>query len=116
MASVESEALLQHEDIDDHEQASIASRPAAPRRPSHNTNRQFYLSIATLMTCRTLYQFMAELPLVRLFERAICQAHYSPLPSPDHKVEESQCKVAAIQDRLAFVMGLKITFDAIPGA
>ena len=69
----------------------------------------FFMALATLTT---------EVPLVRPLERAVCNSYYrshSDFRTDAQKpVDESLCKVADIQDTLAFVVGWKMSFDALP--
>ena len=67
------------------------------------------LSFATLLL---------EVPQVRLFERSICRRFYQgsdSVVSPGKDVDESLCKVAAIQDELATVAGWQLSFNALAG-
>ena len=67
------------------------------------------LSFATLLL---------EVPLVRLFERSICNRHYQgsdTIPDVGGDVDESLCKVAAVQDKLATVVGWQLAFGALAG-
>ena len=62
---------------------------------------------------------LIEVPLLRLFENAICNRHYrfisdNSLSISTH-VDELLCKIPAVQDQLSNVVGWKICFDAIPG-
>ena len=67
------------------------------------------LSFATLLL---------EVPLVRLFERSICNRHYQrsdTAPDVGGDVDESRCKVAAVQDKLATMVGWQLAFGALAG-
>ena len=73
----------------------------------------------SLQFCTYFAKHMIEVPTIQLFEQAICNRYYSnqslhlPLPAPD--IDETLCKVPAIQKELATLTGLKFTFDALPG-
>lgn len=62
------------------------------------------------------YLFLA--PKVRLFESVICTDHYlredPSLVGRDGSVQEHFCKVDAVQDKLAMILGWQYTFDSIP--
>lgn len=59
-----------------------------------------------------------EVPFVRLFEEVICGRYYGASgdgPVRLDQVDESHCKIAAVQERLTTLVSWKIFFDAIPG-
>ena len=57
---------------------------------------------------------LLNIPLMRLFERSICNRHYqASVPKKD--VDESLCKVAPVQDELAAVLGWQLSFNALAG-
>ena len=62
---------------------------------------------------------LLEIPLLRLFENAICNRHYRSVRddslSASHNIEEILCKIPTVQDQLSDVVGWKICFDAVPG-
>ena len=66
---------------------------------------------------------MVEVPLIRLFEQAICNRYFalhenviSDVAIPNlGNIDESRCKIQAVQDQVAELLGLKFTFDALPG-
>ena len=68
------------------------------------------LSFATLLL---------EAPLVRLFEKSICNRYYREHPrNPNvafQDVDESLCKGAPIQNLLATVVEWELSFSAVPG-
>ena len=77
----------------------------------------FPFVVYTLVSFATL---LLEVPLIRLFETAICNRHYllrgnAIIAFVNDDVDESACKIPAVQDLLANVVGWKISFDAIPG-
>lgn len=69
-------------------------------------------SIYILFNFTTL---LLEVPLVRLFELAICHRYFQDLAPPPGGFDESACKVPAIQDSLGHLVGWKMFFDAVPG-
>ena len=78
----------------------------------------FPLCVYTLILFST-QSHLLEVPIIRLYEQAICNRYYrthgqhlGPL-SPE--VDESHCKIPAIQARLTTIVGWKIFFDAAPG-
>lgn len=56
-------------------------------------------------------------PTIRLLENAICQRHYQRFrdDSLTQPVEEGDCKIRPIQERLAFLRGMMSLFDGVPG-
>ena len=61
---------------------------------------------------------LLEVPLVRLWEQSICNRHYQESPPSTftgHNVEESLCKIAAVQDELAMVAGWQLSLNALAG-
>ena len=63
---------------------------------------------------------LLEIPLLRLFENAICNRHYrfvtdNSLVAFSNNVDEISCKISAVQDQLNDVVGWKLCFDATPG-
>jgi hypothetical protein len=68
-----------------------------------------------------------EVPVIRIFEKAICNRFYSVERENGHDIRDgvlfdgssldtdSRCKIPAVQDLLANVTGWKMSFDAIPG-
>ncbi|KAL9101837.1 MAG: hypothetical protein Q9163_002940, partial [Psora crenata] len=63
---------------------------------------------------------MVEVPMIKLFEQAICNHYYDNVAGMTTtlaglNVAERYCKIPAIQDELSELIGLKFTFDALPG-
>lgn len=59
---------------------------------------------------------LLEVPQVRLFERSICKRFYQASDSvipPGKEVDESLCKVAAVQDELATVADWQLSFKSL---
>ncbi|RDW58289.1 hypothetical protein BP5796_12219 [Coleophoma crateriformis] len=52
-----------------------------------------------------------ELPLLRLVEHTVCKAY---LGTNLDEIDEDICKVPAVQDKVARIMGYKSTFDSLP--
>jgi len=56
----------------------------------------------------------ADIPILQLYEDAICRTFYANKSERAPNVEDRQpCKIPVIQDRLAYYIGYKSTFDAI---
>jgi hypothetical protein len=69
------------------------------------------LSFATLLL---------EVPLVRLFEKSICNRYYRQQHPQNptvafQDIDESLCKGAPVQNLLATVVGWELSFSAVPG-
>ena len=82
-----------------------------------------------IITCTFLLQFLTyfakhlvEVPLIKLFEQAVCNRYYashgddisSLAISHFENVDESRCKIQIIQREVAELVGLKFTFEALP--
>ena len=82
-------------------------------------NRSTLIGTFCLQFLNYFAKHMIEVPMIKLFEQAICDRYYaSPKQlslSTRAYVPESECKVPAIQSELALLSGLKFTFDALPG-
>ena len=85
-----------------------------------------FLSDNPILICTFCLQFcfyfakhMVEVPSIKLFEQAICDRYYNRQRgldfSPEQSVDEHLCKIPQIQNELANLVGLKFTFDALPG-
>lgn len=114
MATFEAEPLLHSEGADHVEESKYLKLSTVI---GWVAQYRVYVCIFLLKFCMTFYIYIFELPLVRLVERAICQTYYKSLPSnPDWQdVDEAMCKLPVIQDKLAYIMGFRLTFNAIPG-
>ncbi|MCJ1346999.1 hypothetical protein MMC31_005219 [Peltigera leucophlebia] len=87
------------------------SRPRGTSRSAWPKHLRFYVLIFSLQFVTNLGFYLSALPLVRLFEREICQHYYG---STDN-IAEAMCKLPASQDKLAYILELKDAFDALPG-
>lgn len=62
---------------------------------------------------------MVEVPMIKLFEQAICNRYYNAhddlIRLGSGTIDEKLCKIKPIQNELAGLVGLKFTFDALPG-
>ena len=61
---------------------------------------------------------MVEVPLIKLLEQAICNRYYAIdelVDAATGPISEGMCKIPAIQDELASIVGWKFSFDALPG-
>ena len=109
----EAQHLLAHEERANSRDV-LSSNTSIPRKlPSKRVwvkHLRFYVLIFTLQFITNFSFYLYDLPYVRLFERKICQVHYG---STDDIAEE-RCKLPDIQNRLAFILELMNTFNAIP--
>ena len=92
--------------------------------PSISAIRAFLSREAAItIICVFILQFLVsfakhvvEVPIVRLFENAICDRYYaSHGDAVSDPVSRRSCKLPAIQDQLAFITGLRFGFDAFGG-
>jgi len=62
-----------------------------------------------------------EVPTIRLFEIAICNRYYRDSQALEQSIfkgkhiDERKCKIPQIQNDLAFLVGWRFAFDALPG-
>ena len=54
-------------------------------------------------------RYIVEVPLIRLFEIAICDRYFQA-----EAIDERSCKITPIQNDLAIVVGWRFFFDALP--
>ncbi len=92
--------------------------------PSIGPLKAFLSSEAAItIICVFILQFLisfakhvVEVPIVRLFENAICDRYYaSHGDAVSDPVNGRSCKLPPIQDQLAFITGLRFGFDAFGG-
>ncbi|ORX98666.1 major facilitator superfamily domain-containing protein [Clohesyomyces aquaticus] len=82
--------------------------------------QRYFISVFALKFTTQFVTALLELPMVRLFEAAACREHYQDraIPWASRTTSgggEMQCKIPPIQNKVALLIGLKVTFDAIPG-
>ena len=106
---------------------SAASDQPRNRRyptPSIGPLRAFLSSgVAVTIICVFILQFLisfakhvVEVPIVRLFENAICDRYYSSLEDAVSGAStERSCKLPPIQNQLASITGFRFGFDAFGG-
>lgn len=91
----------------------------APARPSLRHCESRLLAIYILYLLFRFAHFLLEVPTVRMIENALCHQHVesSSVPSVPAAAafDESMCKGAAVQDKLANILGWKLSLDALPG-
>ena len=94
---------------DDHAEPYVEEIPIAK---SHITSKrtQIITCVFCLQFLFNFSRYIVEVPLIRLFEIAICNRYFDV-----KAIEEKACKVPRIQDDLAIVVGWRFFFDAIPG-
>ncbi|RMZ90263.1 hypothetical protein DV736_g2530, partial [Chaetothyriales sp. CBS 134916] len=81
-------------------------------------NQSTIVAAYVLYFAVTFATLLLEIPLVRLFERSICTRYYHASVHEStlgNGVDESLCKVAAIQDELSMVVGWQMSFNALAG-
>lgn len=100
------------------------------RRPwfSQDSNNDGLSRETKTVICVLCLQFLIsfakhiiEVPTIRLFEIAICNRYYrnsqalGPSIFNGGLIDESNCKLPQIQNELAFLVGWRFSFDALPG-
>ncbi|KAL9130331.1 MAG: hypothetical protein Q9217_001470 [Psora testacea] len=82
-------------------------------------NNPILLGTFCLQFLNYIAKHMTEVPMIKLFEQAICNRYYENIekitPFVGPNVDERHCKIPPIQDELAGLTGLKFAFDALPG-
>ena len=72
-----------------------------------------------LQSCTYFAKHIVEVPLIRLLEEAICNKYYASnrglVKDASTSIDEAMCKIPPIQNKMATIVGLKFTFDALPG-
>lgn len=102
-------------------QHSIWQRPARGAHLVRDFIAQNPILICTfcLQFCTYFAKHMVEVPMIKLFEQVICNRYYAAhdelLYPKGQSIEERLCKIPPIQKDLAGLVGLKFTFDALPG-
>jgi hypothetical protein len=90
-------------------QASEANSGANKRFSfDYSRHYRFFICIFTLKFLNQFCGALLEIPLLRLVEHALCR------PLQNGGRDEAICKTPMVQDELAFLMGFKWAFDAIP--
>ena len=103
-------------------QSQPLDQPDEPKRGRHLlsvftilksflTNNPTLVGTFCLQFCNYLAKHMVEVPMIKLFEQALCDRYYIS----SQVVPERDCKIPPIQDALAALTGLKFAFDALPG-
>lgn len=82
-----------------------------PRKNAWRQQLRFYILIFALQFITNFGFYLSDLPIVRLFERKLCQLHYDSTA----EFAEASCKLPVIQNRLAFILELMNAFNAVPG-
>lgn len=86
----------------------------------NGNSRRVLICVFGLIVLNQFCSYLTEVPIVRLIEKVICEKHHEGRGDDidlkfDGDVDEKLCKIPAIQSELAKIIGLKSTFDAIPG-
>ncbi len=58
---------------------------------------------------------LIEVPLVRLFEQAICDRFFSARYVPMGSIDERECKIPEVQGILSNIVGWQMFCGALPG-
>jgi hypothetical protein len=73
--------------------------------------RSFVFCIIALEFCIKFSATLLELPMIRLVESIVCQR---VVDTSIDDINEEACKIAAVQNKVAFILGYKTTLDALP--
>lgn len=101
----------------------LSSTPATPEPLEQSKISQRWLLLIIylffLVVTIDVGEFLAVPPKTRVFEASLCFRYYQKYdPSKindDGTVAEELCKINAVQEKLAAIMGWSDLFDAIPG-
>jgi hypothetical protein len=88
--------------------------------PQAHDPRMIVLIMTSVIMCAMVGSFLIMAPATRIYEDIICHHYYDNLDSDAHiglmtEIDEKLCKVDAIQEELAIVMGGESFVAAIPG-
>ena len=82
---------------------------------------QIVVCVLCLQFLVSFAKHIIEVPTIRLFEIAICDRYYNRLNTITQvmvytaQIDEEKCKIPVIQNDLAFLVGWRFAFDALPG-
>lgn len=97
----------------------LKSKTAALREFISREDTPILLCAFTLYFLASFAKHVIEVPLIALLEKTICTQYYRHQGNPTvHDTQEFAgrlCKVVFVQDKLAAVVGWKLSFDAVPG-
>ena len=74
-----------------------------------HTQSKIIICIFLLQFLINFSKYVVEVPLIRLFEMAICDRYFH-----SRSTDEKLCKTPRIQDDLAIIIGWRFFFDALP--
>ena len=87
----------------------------------HPREIKIIICVLCLQFLISFAKHVIEVPTIRLFEIAICNRYYhdrnrieKPVYPTTH-IDEKKCKIPQIQNDLAFLVGWRFAFDAVPG-
>lgn len=87
--------------------------------PTDPTRAAFTYLPALLLFLSELAELLLVSPRIRLLEASICRRHYTAHDpaalNPDGSVDETLCKIAGVQERMAYIRGWQVFWEAIPG-
>jgi len=89
---------------------------ASNQSPSRGLNFPYLPALLLLLS--EFSELVLTSPRIRLLEASICRSHFlahnPSVLNPDGSIDESLCKLDAIQARLAHIRGWQVFFEAIP--
>ena len=105
---MEQERLLEDESASSHE----LEEDRANKRPVESRSlRSFFFCIFAFAFCIEFGVNLLELPMIRLVELMVCRRYIDSDPTD---IDEETCKIPMVQNKVALVIGYKITLDALP--
>jgi hypothetical protein len=98
----------------------LCAAKTSSQYPSNHVRRQLaQISAICAVNPLNFVTLLLEVPLVRLFERAICFQYLQSVGRTSDAltdVSESECKIPKVQSPLTTAIGVKMLCDAVSGA
>ena len=105
---MEQDPLLEDESASGH----VLEQDCTNDRPVKSEGlRSFFFCIFAFAFCIEFGINLLELPMIRLVELMVCQRY---IDTDRTDMDEDACKIPIVQNKVAFVIGIKTTLDALP--
>ena len=95
----------------------VAKPPRFPRRTWWQTNspRIIVALLALDIFCLSMAGSLSIVPITRILEDILCHLYYDKHSGQNGDIDESLCKIDAIQSELAYLLGLNSMVEAVVG-
>ena len=105
---MEQEPLLEDESAS----SPVLEQDRPNKRPVESRGlRSFFFCIFAFAFFIEFGVSLLELPMIRLVEFMVCRRHIDTDPTD---IDEEACKITIVQNKVAFIIGYKTFFDALP--